>query len=85
MQRPDGEMSELAEGARLLSEYTGLNLYRGFNSLSLRHISTGYVQNVARFFGRFLRSPDGSAHYFAHYRQKYLQKQGYNPAAMGAR
>ena len=30
-------MSELAEGARLLSEYTGLNLYRGFNSLSLRH------------------------------------------------
>ena len=33
-----GEMSELAEGARLLSEYTGLNLYRGFNSLSLRQI-----------------------------------------------
>lgn len=30
-------MSESAEGARLLSEYTGINLYRGFKSLSLRH------------------------------------------------
>ena len=30
-------MSESAEGARLLSEYTSLNLYRGFKSLSLRH------------------------------------------------
>lgn len=29
-------MSESAEGARLLSEYTGLNLYREFKSLSLR-------------------------------------------------
>ena len=33
----NGEMSESAEGARLLSEYTSLNLYRGFKSLSLRH------------------------------------------------
>ncbi len=33
---PRGEMSEPAEGARLLSEYTSLNLYRGFKSLSLR-------------------------------------------------
>ena len=32
-----GEVSESAEGARLLSEYTGLNLYRGFKSLPLRH------------------------------------------------
>ncbi len=32
-----GEMAELAEGGRLLSDYTGLNLYRGFESLSLRH------------------------------------------------
>lgn len=34
----NGEMSESAEGARLLSEYTSLNLYRGFKSLSLRHL-----------------------------------------------
>ena len=33
-----GEVSESAEGARLLSEYTGLNLYRGFKSLPLRHL-----------------------------------------------
>lgn len=31
-----GEVSEPAEGARLLSEYTGLNLYREFKSLPLR-------------------------------------------------
>ena len=34
-----GEVSESAEGARLLSEYTGLNLYRGFKSLPLRQFS----------------------------------------------
>ncbi|SCM73178.1 hypothetical protein KL86DES1_21104 [uncultured Desulfovibrio sp.] len=33
-------MSESAEGARLLSEYTGLNLYREFKSLPLRHIAS---------------------------------------------
>ena len=33
-----GEVSESAEGARLLSEYTGLNLYREFKSLPLRQI-----------------------------------------------
>jgi hypothetical protein len=27
----------VVEGAPLLREYTGLNLYRGFESLSLRH------------------------------------------------
>ena len=32
-----GEVSESAEGARLLSEYTGINLYQGFKSLPLRH------------------------------------------------
>ena len=32
-----GEMAEPVEGARLLSEYMGLNLYRGFESRSLRH------------------------------------------------
>ena len=31
-----GELAELAEGARLLSEYMGINLYRGFKSLTLR-------------------------------------------------
>lgn len=31
-----GEVSEPAEGARLLSEYTGLNLYREFKSLPHR-------------------------------------------------
>ena len=36
--RIHGEMAELVEGAPLLREYTGLNLYRGFESLSLRHI-----------------------------------------------
>ncbi|MBN2468707.1 MAG: hypothetical protein JXD19_11220, partial [Deltaproteobacteria bacterium] len=30
--------AELAEGARLLSECRGLNLYLGFESRSLRHI-----------------------------------------------
>ena len=35
-----GEVSESAEGARLLSEYTGLNLYRGFKSLPLRQQET---------------------------------------------
>ena len=34
---PRGEVSESAEGARLLSEYTGINLYQGFKSLPLRH------------------------------------------------
>ena len=37
-----GEVSESAEGARLLSEYTGLNLYRGFKSLPLRQKSDLY-------------------------------------------
>ena len=32
-----GELAESVEGARLLSEYTGQNLYRGFESLALRH------------------------------------------------
>jgi hypothetical protein len=31
-------MAELVEGAPLLREYGGLNLHRGFESLSLRHI-----------------------------------------------
>ena len=31
-----GELAESVEGARLLSEYTGQNLYRGFESLALR-------------------------------------------------
>ena len=43
-----GEMTELAEGARLLSEYTGLNLYRGFKSLSLRQL-----KKQAPFWGFF--------------------------------
>lgn len=34
---PRGVVSESAEGARLLSEYTGINLYQGFKSLPLRH------------------------------------------------
>ena len=44
-----GEVSESAEGARLLSEYTGLNLYRGFKSLPLRHQGNkaGRLQQVA--------------------------------------
>ncbi len=33
---PCGELAESVEGARLLSEYTGQNLYRGFESLALR-------------------------------------------------
>ena len=37
-----GEVSESAEGARLLSEYTGLNLYRGFKYLPLRQKSDLY-------------------------------------------
>ncbi len=32
-----GELAESVEGARLLSEYTVLKLYRGFESLALRH------------------------------------------------
>ena len=34
-----GELAESVEGARLLSEYTGQNLYRGFESLALRQKS----------------------------------------------
>ncbi len=30
------------EGAPLLREYTGQNLYRGFESLSLRHVLEWY-------------------------------------------
>ena len=41
-----GEVSEPAEGARLLSEYTGLNLYRGFKSLPLRHLDVEYQHVV---------------------------------------
>lgn len=49
MSSPSGEVSESAEGARLLSEYTGLNLYRGFKSLPLRHQGSkaGRLQHVA--------------------------------------
>ena len=47
---PKGEMSEPAEGARLLSEYTGLNLYRGFKSLSLRHSKQKSGFSRTRFF-----------------------------------
>ena len=41
-----GEVSEPAEGARLLSEYTGLNLYRGFKSLPLRHLEHFCFENA---------------------------------------
>ena len=43
-----GEVSESVEGARLLSEYTGLNLYRGFKSLPLRQKSKhdGWLQQI---------------------------------------
>lgn len=49
-----GEVSESAEGARLLSEYTGLNLYRGFKSLPLRQIfiHLGSVQSKKSFLAR---------------------------------
>lgn len=52
--RFSGEVSESAEGARLLSEYTGLNLYRGFKSLPLRQISIrlGSVQSKKSFLAR---------------------------------
>lgn len=47
-----GEVSESAEGARLLSEYTGLNLYRGFKSLPLRHLkrTERFILGMDRFF-----------------------------------
>ena len=52
----------MVEGAPLLREYTGLNLYRGFESLSLRHNKTfqlvqpvckasGAPQQAGLFFG----------------------------------
>ena len=60
-------MSEPAEGARLLSEYTGLNLYREFKSLPLRHIANKTAKlsddNLAVFAfkkGVFLASTWGS-------------------------
>ena len=45
--RKQGEMAESAEGARLLSECR-LTPYRGFESLSLRHIR--YLAPVCRGF-----------------------------------
>ncbi len=52
-----GEVSESAEGARLLSEYTGLNLYRGFKSLPLRHekrTKRSILRNGPLFLSRYL-------------------------------
>ena len=43
-------MAELAEGGRLLSDYTGLYLYRGFESLSLRHLLNVPVAQLDRVF-----------------------------------
>jgi hypothetical protein len=39
-----GEMAESAEGGRLLSDCTGKYLYRGFESLSLRHLCAPVAQ-----------------------------------------
>ena len=47
-----GEVAELVEGARLLSGYTGLNLYRGFKSLPLRQrqiITPSYCESNPAF------------------------------------
>ena len=44
-----GELAESVEGARLLSEYTGQNLYRGFESLALRHCAL--IAQPDRVFG----------------------------------
>ena len=44
-----GELAESVEGARLLSEYTGQNLYRGFESLALRHCAL--IAQLDRVFG----------------------------------
>jgi hypothetical protein len=52
-----GELAELAEGARLLSEYMGLNLYRGFESLTLRQnirykqMPYGQIRMASAFWG----------------------------------
>ena len=44
-----GEMAESAEGARLLSEYGGISSHRGFESLSLRHLTTTLpIGSIAR-------------------------------------
>jgi hypothetical protein len=40
-------MAESAEGARLLSECRGVNLYRGFESLSLRQINKSGLMDVS--------------------------------------
>ena len=53
-----GEVSESAEGARLLSEYTGLNLYRGFKSLPLRQQETRQLVIPTAFFRIFRRTPE---------------------------
>lgn len=52
--RMRGEVSEPAEGARLLSEYTGLNLYREFKSLPLRQnlFRPGSEQSKKTFLAR---------------------------------
>ncbi len=36
-----GEVAELAEGGRLLSDCSGTNRYRGFESRPLRHLEKG--------------------------------------------
>jgi hypothetical protein len=43
-----GEMSELAEGARL-EIVCAVTRHRGFESLSLRHINKGFELRVARY------------------------------------
>ena len=54
----NGEVSESAEGARLLSEYTGLNLYPGFESLPLRQkAKKETVKTVSFFMPTHRRSP----------------------------
>ena len=47
-------MSELAEGARLLSEYTGLNLYPGFESLPLHHKILQFYRVMMKIIALFL-------------------------------
>ena len=45
-----GELAESVEGARLLSEYTGQNLYRGFESLALRQKAKNTICVLCFFF-----------------------------------
>ena len=71
---PRGEVSESAEGARLLSEYTGINLYQGFKSLPLRHFDCNPLvfQRVFSFLNALFRPCTACGYVWCPYGVRFL-------------